>query len=161
MWTSWTRYELWMSLSPYHKGMIADLYYLSQASIWRARRYYKSLFFHSSTIRWIKFKSMPMSLRGHFFLVYLRCESISSYHTWKSPESHISPLCDEVFLRMKDMNDVIISFGGKFFTRSIRDTEYILSELDRHNLRSETYPKIGYMIFTSITSCLDHTRNTS
>lgn len=50
----------------------------------------------------------------------------------------------------------MFAFGGELFTRGISYTEDISSELDRHDLRTETDSEVGDIFLSRILSCHDH-----
>lgn len=58
-----------------------------------------------------------------------------------------------------NMDDIMFSFWGKLFRRSIFYAEDISSKLDRHNLRTQTNAQIWNHIFTSILCSDDHPFN--
>lgn len=57
---------------------------------------------------------------------------------------------------MHDVDDIMFPFGSELFTRCIDDTEDISSELDRHDLRSETDSEVGNIFHAGILGRHDH-----
>lgn len=55
-----------------------------------------------------------------------------------------------------DVDDVVSSLWGEFFTRYTRYTEDIAGILDRHYLRAKANAQIWNFIFSRISRRLDH-----
>lgn len=150
MWTIGAGFELGMELSSDHTWMICELDNLDELSVGRGPGYDETIILECFTIGVIELIAVSVSFGYLGGTVRLLGEGSFFDGTRIGSETHRPSLGPDRFLIFHEMDHLMFGCVVEFFGIGTAESAFIASELDRHDLRSETESEVGDFVRTGI-----------
>lgn len=150
MWTIGAGFELWVELGGDHARVIRELNNLDEFSVGRGPGDDETIVLECVTIGVVELIAVSVSFGYLGGTVRLLGKTSFFDGTRIGSETHRPPLGTDRFLIFHEVNHLMFGCVVEFFGIGTGKATDIASELDRHNLRSETESEIRDLVRTGI-----------
>lgn len=150
MWTVGAGLELWVELCGDHARVICEFDNLDELSIGRCPRDDETIVLKCLTIGIVEFIAVSVSFGYLIGAICLLGKSSFFDTTRIGSESHRPTLGSDGFLIFHEVNHLMLGCIVEFFGIGTSKTAHIASELNCHNLRSETESKVRDLVCAGI-----------